>query len=292
MPFKLAVFSDEVSQDLSRAIAVANDFGLDGLEIRSVWDKGADKLTVADAHNIITQMGDAGLQVSALSTPFLKCPISDDGAIRQHLDLLKRCLDVAETLGTSMLRIFTFWRMEDPESHWPAIVELLREQVLPIVENCPVTLAIENEASTTIGSGDELHRFLQLLCVPAIRGLWDPCNILFLGPDYTIYPDEYESCKDDIVHVHLKDAVWNGSTNAAECVILGEGIIRIADQLERLHRDGYRDWLALETHWRPTQLTEAEMNLPGGSNFSKDGEYASRICLERLKAMLAEKGIE
>ncbi len=36
--FKLAVFTDEVSQDFEQAIAVALEYNLDGLEIRSVWD--------------------------------------------------------------------------------------------------------------------------------------------------------------------------------------------------------------------------------------------------------------
>lgn len=291
MSFKLAVFSDEVSQDLSRAIAVAKEYQLSGLEIRSVWDKGSDELTAEDSRRIKQELGEAGLEVCALSTRFLKCNLGNPDELREHMDVLRRCIDTADVLGTTLLRVFTFWRQSDPESHWDEIVDLYREQVIPLVESRRVTLGIENEASTIIGSGDELHRFLSKLNHPQVRGLWDPCNVLFLGRGHTIYPDDYEACKDDIIHVHVKDARWNEEIDGAECVLLGDGEIGIPEQLSALARDGYDGWLSLETHWRPTQLSEAELNLPGGADFSKEGEFASRKCLDRLRRMLDERGL-
>jgi hypothetical protein len=59
-------------------------------------------------------------------------------------------------------------------------------------------------------------------------------------------------------------------------------------QFRALDRDGYTGYVSLETHWRPKALSEEEVNRPGGSNFSKEGEYASRICLDRIKAMVAD----
>ncbi len=291
MSFKLAVFSDEVSQDLSKAIAVAKDFELDGLEIRSVWDKGAADLTTDDARRIRSELDANGLQVCALSTPFLKCDLGDENALKEQLEILKRCLVNAEILGTNILRVFTFWRKPNPETYWDAIAELYREQVLPIVTSKDTILAIENEASTIIGTGNELRQFLAKLEHPQVKGVWDPCNVHFLGSEYKSFPEDYESCKGDIVHVHLKDAVWNHEKDAAECVVLGDGEVRIADQLEALNRDGYHDWLSLETHWRPTQLSEAEINLPGGSSFSKEGEFASRKCLGQLREMLQQRNL-
>ena len=42
---KLAVFTDEVSQDLETAVKFAVQFSLDGVELRSVWDKSVHALT-------------------------------------------------------------------------------------------------------------------------------------------------------------------------------------------------------------------------------------------------------
>ncbi len=286
MSFKLAVFSDEVSQDLSRAVTVAHDYNLKGLEIRSVWGKGTQDLTPEDAKRVRSELDDAGLQVCALSTPFLKCDLGDGEALREHMEMLRRCLEMASILGTSVMRVFTFWRTPEPESRWDEVADLYRNQVIPLIESHPVVLGIENEASTIIATGDELHRFLDKLGHAQVRGVWDPANEIWLDEKYHPFSAGYAACKNEIAHVHIKDGVWNHEAGGAECVVVGDGLVDIAGQLAALHRDGYEGWASLETHWRPAQLSEAELNLPGGADFSKEGEFASRKCLQRISEMI------
>lgn len=42
--FKYGVITDEISQDFETALDVAAKYKLDGVEIRSVWDKSAHEL--------------------------------------------------------------------------------------------------------------------------------------------------------------------------------------------------------------------------------------------------------
>ena len=99
MSFKLAVFSDEVSQDLSKAIQVCRDFSLHGVEIRSVWDRKAPhNLSDEDLSRIRDLLGEAGLAVCAISTPFLKCDIGNREQYRQHMGILRRSIEVAHSL--------------------------------------------------------------------------------------------------------------------------------------------------------------------------------------------------
>ena len=72
--YKLAVFSDEVSQDLAKAISVAREYGLAGLEIRSVWDKPPQNLDSSDINEIRKQVREAGLKVCSIASPFLALP--------------------------------------------------------------------------------------------------------------------------------------------------------------------------------------------------------------------------
>ena len=37
--FKKGVITDEISQDMGQAVELASKYGLDGVEIRSVWEK-------------------------------------------------------------------------------------------------------------------------------------------------------------------------------------------------------------------------------------------------------------
>ena len=46
--FKIGVIGDEVSQDFQTVVNVSNEFNLDSIEIRSVWDKAPQELTKND----------------------------------------------------------------------------------------------------------------------------------------------------------------------------------------------------------------------------------------------------
>jgi sugar phosphate isomerase/epimerase len=68
--FKLAVFTDEVSQDFEKAIKLALEFGLDGVEIRSVWEKPPQNLTGDDVRRMKDILSRTDLKVCCIASPF------------------------------------------------------------------------------------------------------------------------------------------------------------------------------------------------------------------------------
>ena len=70
---KLAVITDEVSQDLEKVAALAKEFGLSGLEIRSVWNKAPHELDKTDIARIKKILADYGMEVCSIASPFFKC---------------------------------------------------------------------------------------------------------------------------------------------------------------------------------------------------------------------------
>ncbi len=289
--FKLAIFTDEVSQDIERAVSLAKEYGLDGLEIRSVWDKPPQDLNDADISKIKSMADDAGLRVCSIASPFYKCDIDNPTERAEHLDILRKCCDLADALGTDIIRGFTFWRKMPIDNYWD---ELLRgfDEPVKILEEKKKIVAIENEASTLVGTGKRLRRFLDELGSDRVRAMWDPANCIFdLDEPEVPFPDGYMAIKDLMPHMHLKDARHN-EKNEPECTPIGDGDIDFRGQFKQLIADGYDGYVSLETHWRPTRLSEDELNRPGGANFSKEGEYASRICLDNWFAMLRELGLK
>lgn len=111
--FRRAIVTDEVSQDPEVAIRLALRFHLDGLEIRSLWNKGPHELTPIEIVTLRTMIRDAGLAVCAVATPCFKCSLDDPAEVRGHLDILRRCQELCAELETPIARIFTFWRPED-----------------------------------------------------------------------------------------------------------------------------------------------------------------------------------
>jgi sugar phosphate isomerase/epimerase len=161
------------------------------------------------------------------------------------------------------------------------------EEPLKILQAEGITLGIENESSTYIGTGGVLKRFLNELQSPHVAAIWDPCNVVFDDLVKEVpYPDGYNAIKDKMVHFHLKDAMRDKTTGKPFCTKIGEGEIDFKGQFQALVKDKYEAYVSLETHWRPKSLTEEEMNRPGGSSFSKEGEFASRVCLDNWNRLM------
>jgi sugar phosphate isomerase/epimerase len=281
---KLAVFTDEVSQDLDIAIGLAVRFGCQAVEIRSVWSTPVQELSSEQVRRIREKLEAANLRCCAIASPVFKCELDDPAAQKEHLEFLRRSIHTGHELGTSIVRIFAFWRHGPSEPVW----ERVRDQftsAIPVAEEHGAILGIENEASTYSGTAAEVRRLIEELKSPVLRSVWDPCNEVYAEGGLTPYPDAYRLVEPWIVHVHIKDAKRDPEPDV---VCVGEGIIDWPGQLRELKSKGYNGYLSLETHWRPVALTEEQMNRPGGAAFSEAGEYASEMCMRNLVAMLAE----
>lgn len=289
--FKLSVFTDEISQDFERAVAVASEYRLDGVEIRSVWDKPPQQLDNRDIREIREILKGTGLKVASIASPFFKCHLGNAEERKEHIQILERCSRLADALECSIIRGFTFWRETPVENHWQDILAAFAEP-LTLLEKYDKTLAIENEASTMVGTGTRLARFLGDLNTDRVAAMWDPANCIYDDEDREIpFPDGYEAVKHRMRHMHLKDALRDPASNEPRCVPIGEGLVDYRAQFPALVADGYDGFVSLETHWRPTALDEEQLNRPGGAAFSKEGEYATRVCLDNLFRMLADLGL-
>ena len=288
--FKRAVFTDEISQDFAKAVEVVLEYGLEGLEIRSVWDNPPQAIGEADIARMQDIIKGTGLVVCSIASPFYKCEIDSDDERRQHLDILRKCCDLADAFGCDIIRGFTFWRKLPLDDYTEQILKAFDEP-LKILEERGKRIAIENEASTLIGTGGRLAKFLARLDSPRVGSMWDAANVVYdTDEDETPYPNGYEAIRDRMIHMHLKDARRDPATGEPVTTLVGEGDIDYRGQFKALVDDGYEGFVSLETHWRPKALTEEEMNRPGGANFSEGGEYASRRCIEKWNGILTEIG--
>jgi sugar phosphate isomerase/epimerase len=289
--FKLSFISDEASQDFAVAVQIAKEFNLDGLELRSVWEKAPHELSDEEVKLIAKMLKDASLQCPCIASPFFKCDFGDEEQYRQHIQILRRCIQVAHELGTNLIRVFTFWRKEGEQPSWDAIADMFSEPIR-IAESEGVILGIENEPSTNATNAAKVAELLSIIDHPNVKAVWDPGNDVF-DPDREVpYPDGYERIKGFIVHVHLKDGVWVAEEGRFEPVPLGEGEVDYVGQLRALKQDNYSGWLSLETHYRPkVALPEDIVQMPKGSQFSFMGDVATRECLQNLFRLLSEVGV-
>lgn len=286
---KLSVITDEVSQDLKRVVGFALKYGLDGIEIRTLWNKPPYDLH-DKAGEIKRELELAGLSVSCIASPVFKSSIISEVEFKDHLNMLKKCIGLAKTLDCQLIRVFTFWRRGPLEENLSLILEKFSAAVDVAVSE-GVLLLVENEPSTHVNNGRRLRQFLDAVSKPsAVRGVWDPGNDIWDPEGENPFPDGYETVRGLFNHVHVKDGVRLKLGH--EFVPVGEGEVNWLKQVKAFLQDGYSGYLSLETHWRPQQLPPELVERPGGELYSAMGEYASGICIEKLRRILEQARME
>ena len=268
--FKLSVISDEVSQDFQRVVDVCQEYGVPMVEPRSVWEKAPQDLANDDVRKMRAILDEAGMSVCSIASPFFKCDLGDEKQYREHIGLLRRCIEIGRMLDCNIIRGFTFWKTGPASSVWQQLLDAYEEPI-EILESEDCYIGIENEASTHIATAAEAEALYRDIDSPRIKAIWDPANEVYAEDGELPFPDAFERMKPNLIHVHIKDAVRNES-GEAECVPVGEGgYIDYPGQLQALIDMGYEDLL----------------NRPGGAEFSALGEEASRICLDNLQKIIA-----
>jgi sugar phosphate isomerase/epimerase len=284
--FELAVFADDIHQDLDYALSVVKEFDLEWVELRGAWGKNLLFQSDEELDRTITTLHNHGLKVPSVSAPIFKSHLPGYGdaetgemfnseardAPEQQMELIRRSAHVARLLSTDLVRCFSFWRLhQHPSEFWDEMAPMYQMAVEVAAEE-GITLVMENDFETNLGSGELACQMIAQINSPHLRLLWDCGNAFFVGEEP--YPTGYEISKPWIGHVHVKDAVIDASTGKPRWVELGTGDIDMLGQLKALKEDGYTGVVSMENHYKPE----------GGT--AEDGVRASYAGLQRLMAQL------
>jgi sugar phosphate isomerase/epimerase len=269
-PFKVAVITDEISQDFDHACSVAaNEFGLQWVELRGMWNKSLQDLTeaeIAEAQKILSKYS---LRVTDIASPLFKAhwpgapksqygpkndALSGDAILKHQDEVLIRSVTLARQFKTDKVRCFDFWRLDDATPYRAAIDAKLQESA----DECGkqgVLLVIENEFECNTATAREAARTLSAVPSPHFAMNWDPGNAVMRG-EMDAFPGGWDLLpKRRIRHCHVKNAVKNAS-GKVEWSPVGIGLIDWVAQFRALEKAGYRDAVSLETHWRGAGTSE------------------------------------
>lgn len=256
-PFKLAVTTDEIDEDLRVALPFLKRFGLRYCEIRSLWQKYNTSQPLEKIRAARRMLDDAGIRLAVLDTGFFKIrlPAADaaDAAkvLQEQWDLLDRAFERADILGTRLIRTFgfTYKRGTEPDpGAYSRIYELVGESAAR-AEKSGYRLALENVGGSYIATSSQCVALLRAVRSPALGLTWDPNNAAREG-DPEPFPAGYESLDAKrIWHVHFRDYRRNAEGDVEWCGV-GDGEFDHVGQLKALRRDGYRGSVSLETHFK------------------------------------------
>jgi L-ribulose-5-phosphate 3-epimerase len=297
-PFRLSVINDEISADFDHACSVvANDFGLQWIELRSMWNKNVTELNAEEVDRSRAILEKYKLRVTDIASPLFKvnwpgAPQSKEGPRRDqfHADfefkqqdkVLERCIELCKAFQTDRIRCFDFWRIEDQKPYREAINEKLSDAAR-ICATHKVVLVLENEMACNTGSGKEAIATMKAIPDPNFMLNWDPGNSATFADDVP-YPDDYKQLpKHRIGHCHVKDTIRKPG-GKFEWAPVGGGVIDWVGQFKAFQRDGYHLALSLETHWHGGKPEPGSgMGIP---------EASTRASMKGLREALAKAGTQ
>ena len=267
--FKLGTITDGISRDFEYALDTMVETGLEYVELQYLWEKQVGDLTDADIERVRGLIAARNLKVSCISHHNLSALPVDTAVVapayREHITTLQRCINVAQALGTNLVRIFSF-RKEmvlfgaEPvisEGAWATLMNRL-EEPLQIADAAGITLVMETAISGNVTSALLARKLIDALDVPHLKVLWDPCSSLYCTE--VPYPDGYEAIREHIAHVHLKDGVVNLPAATFDFCAMRQGQMDpyYNDIVDALKRDGYEGAISLESVYTPVGGTRED----------------------------------
>jgi sugar phosphate isomerase/epimerase len=274
--FKVAVISDEISDDFDLACSIiARDFGLHWVELRGMWGKNLQRVSddeIVRAQGILAKYE---LQVTDIASPLFKVDWpgatkskysmaqdlhgAAESTLAQQDEVLARSIALAKRFKTNKVRCFDFWRIDDIAEHRPAIDDHLRSAA-EVARKDGVMLLLENEFECNTATGREAAATLAGVVAPNFALNWDPGNAVMRG-EIDAYPGGWNALpKNRIHHCHCKNAV-SDDKGGYKWSPVNIGYIDWTKQFRALKELGYNDAVSLETHWRGGGTPEASTRI-------------------------------
>ncbi len=286
---KLGVICDGISRDLEHAINVMDEFDLEYAELQFVGEKEVGDHTAQEIKEIDTLLRDRGKPVSCLSRHVFAGMTTanepGDALHTQHMDALKRVMEMAHIVGSPLVRIMTnkkeqiLWGEGGAEkwnvAHgaWDKTVPLYAPAV-ELAKAEGLTLVVETGNGTMVNSNYTARKLIDDLdAKDTLKVLWDSANNCWCHE--LAYPDGYNEVRDGYLgHVHIKDVQVDTPRATLTVKKMGEG--QLADLFEpiadALREDNYDGVISFESVYHP-----------GDDDF----EAGFRQCIGRFKELFS-----
>jgi sugar phosphate isomerase/epimerase len=258
---RISAITDEIGNTPEESIAFAHEYGVQFVEIRDRKGPGGAKeyFTLPEAvikADALT-LGREGIKVSFVNTSLMKFTWPgmeparrrpEDAAAKEkrlasekarfdaRMEDLHKAIRCAQWMGCDKVRVFTGSRLENPESAFPRVAEVLGELAEAAAKE-KIYLLIENEASQNVATSAELAGIMKVIPSKWVGMNWDPHNAY--GKE-TSFPDGYKLLPQKrLFNVQVKaKGVMPDSPEKEDWRAI----------MTALDRDNYPGKVALETH--------------------------------------------
>ena len=232
---RLCAFADEAAASLEEQIKALERNGISLLEIRHVDGENIADISASKACEIRKMLDASGISVWSIGSPIGKYSLGKDFA--PHLDAFRRTVEIAQILGASNIRLFSFFTENAPKT------DAMREEVIARLDafcnEAPHSILLCHENEKEI-FGDDIESCLALYkALPRMRAVFDPANFVQCGENTE---KAFETLAPYVEYMHVKDALADGTVVPA-----GDGKGKLGLILRKYAQNG-GDVVTLEPH--------------------------------------------
>ena len=241
---KLSGFADEVSINFEEQLKFLSSIGMKYIEIRFVDGENIVNVSDEKLQLICTMLREYKIEVSAIASPIGKIKI--DEPFEPHLEKFKRAVEIAKTLDTKMIRVFSYYAPEGEniDNYRDTVMERMATKAAKIA-GTDIVMVHENESHIFGHSAANCVDIMKTVNSANLSLAYDPANFVW-GDDIT---NNMEICfplmNPYISHIHIKD--WKlGSKDIGS--LPGEGDGQIELLIKELAAMNYSGFVTMEPH--------------------------------------------
>lgn len=239
----LSAFSDEVSHNLKTQIKFLQKQGVSAMEIRFVDGINIVNHALSTVNEFKKVLDDTDIEISAIGSPIGKIRL--DESFEDHLELFKHTMEIANVLGATNIRIFSYYPGDDQniDDCMDEVLERMHKKIA-LMPGSNLKLVHENEAGIFGHSAYNCSQLASQLDSAYFGLVYDPANFVW-GEEiknnmFVCWP-QMESY---ISHIHIKD--WTVGHSIGD--IPGKGQGQIPELIQKLVEKDYSGFLTMEPH--------------------------------------------
>ncbi len=293
----LTGFADEAATSIEGQIEATRSLGWRHIEARNVNGKNIHEISDSEFDNACDALEKAGIRINAFGSTIANWGKSILDPQETSMEEARRAIPRMQRLGVKMVRIMSYKVLPDRDGQNQEEAKRFHRlrDLVALFQDAGMTAVHEN--CMNYGGMGWPFTLRLLDNVPGLKLVFDTGNPV-QSADWSKAPGDdgelprqsawefWEQVRDHVVHIHIKDGVWDQAARKVRWTMPGEG----QGDVRRICRDliarGYRDAISIEPHLAvvyhdPTVTATEEIK------FRNYVEYG-----QKMRALLLEVGAE
>jgi sugar phosphate isomerase/epimerase len=251
----LTGLADEAGADIETQIRATKELGWKWIEARSAGPKNIHDISDAEFDHVVAKLEEAGIKINCFGSTIANWGKSILDPAEISFEEARRAIPRMRRLGTKMIRVMSYKAIPDKGMEEQEHEERFKRMRVLNAMFTDAGIVMGHENCATWGGMGWNYTLRLLEAVPGMKLIFDTGNPIetldYSKPEPRPMQSAwefYQHVKPAIVHVQVKDGVWDAAKAKPVWTYPGEGQADLKRILADLVTGGYDGGLCIEPH--------------------------------------------